>query len=262
MQRSPLQHIIHIISWIIIWGVIMVWVAYAAAAIGSTLNGWRTAWVQEDITDNTGTCKRITAWPANYFIPSRTSTEWNAFSGVAVSKGFTITSCGVPVVNWVCGATANTCTAGTPSGFVDSHCGVTKTWNCLGSGGGSNIACTKASNSCVYPTASNVNWAYGAWDTLYASCPAGTHIITGVGTPYYPGYGSCMGDYINIGAAVWPGSSVQWGNGWTVDFFTFGANAWPTYHGVYSYDYYYGNGYVATDAWCGGWTLTLTCEYD
>ena len=34
-----------------------------------------------------------------------------------------------------------------------------------------------------------------------------------------------MGDYINIGAAVWPGSSVQWGNGWTVDFFTFGANA-------------------------------------
>ena len=251
MQRSPLNNITRILLWVLIGGAVMVWAIYAAAAIGSTLNGWRTSWVQEDITDNAGTCKRITAWPAgSWFIPSRTATEWTAFNTVAASKGFTITSCGV---NGVCGGGANTCAAWSASAFVDNHCGTAKTWTCLGSGGGSNVGCSVASNSCIYPSVSNVNQQWGAWDVLYATCPAGTHIISGGGSPYYPGWGSCVGNWIYIWAYVYPGSSVQWGNGWTIDFYTTAADV--PYYGDY-------NDMLSPDAVCGGWALTLTCEYD
>ena len=50
-----------------------------------------------------------------------------------------------------------------------------------------------------------------------------------------------------------------WGNGWTADFQTAGADATGN---QYIYDYWYGNGWVATDGYCGGGSLTITCEYD
>lgn len=168
MQHSPLANITRILLWVLIGGMIMVWVAYAAAAIGSTLGGWRTAWVVEDITDNTGTCRRITAWPANYFIPSRTATEYNAFTAVAASKGFTITSCGIPVVNWVCGGGANTCSVGSPSGYSAGACGGSQTWSCLGSGGGTNASCSIANAACVVHNYTWRTWYFEPCDQVLA----------------------------------------------------------------------------------------------
>lgn len=112
-----------------------------------------------------------------------------------------------------------------------------------------------AVNPCPTTTVStsNVDQQWWAWDVLYATCPAGTHIISGAGSPYYPGWGTCVGNWIYIWAYVYPGSSVQWGNGWTIDFYTSAANV--PYYGDY-------NDMVSPDAFCGGWSLTITCEYD
>ncbi len=55
------------------------------------------------------------------------------------------TSC---VINATCGASPNTCAAGTASGFSAGACGGTQTWTCNGANGGSNAACSMANAAC------------------------------------------------------------------------------------------------------------------
>ena len=253
MQRSRLNNITRILLWVIIGGVSLVWAVYA---VGTYLEWWRTTGVaNQDIADNTNTCRRITSWPANYFIPSRTATEWNAFNTVAASKGFTITSCGIPVVNWVCGGGANTCTAWSPSGYSAGACGGSRTWSCLGSGGGSNASCSLANPGCAY-NISGIGW--DSWPYTIA-CNAGSTIVSGSPGCQYPGNHGWLG---YIGAYVVQ-SNVAW-NGWTVDC-RVSQSIWPA--GCEDFTWWYGDppddqcwyGYPR-DRDAGAATLTITCQ--
>jgi alpha-tubulin suppressor-like RCC1 family protein/type II secretory pathway pseudopilin PulG len=85
----------------------------------------------------------------------------SAPSGLGSFVGETYYCCGEtgappPVVNGTCGATGNTCTAGTPISFVAGPCGGTDTWTCQGSGGGTDASCTSSAPpsacDCTHPT--------------------------------------------------------------------------------------------------------------
>ncbi len=51
-------------------------------------------------------------------------------------------------VNGSCSTTANTCTAGSASGYSAGYCDGSATWNCVGSSGGSTASCSKANAAC------------------------------------------------------------------------------------------------------------------
>jgi hypothetical protein len=54
-------------------------------------------------------------------------------------------------INGVCGGSANTCAAGTPTGDNgETACGTTRTWSCNGSGGGTNAPCSLDNPLCPY----------------------------------------------------------------------------------------------------------------
>jgi Thrombospondin type 1 domain len=72
----------------------------------------------------------------------------------------------VVAVNGSCGGGANTCGAGSPSGYSAGSCGGSQTWSCLGSGGGSSASCsiTNAACSCTH-SGGPVTWGNGEWNT-------------------------------------------------------------------------------------------------
>ncbi|MDX2094838.1 MAG: type II secretion system protein [Alphaproteobacteria bacterium] len=88
-------------------------------------------------------------------------------------------------VDGICGASSNSCDAGTASGFVAGACGSDDSWNCLGSGGGSDAACTLATAPCA------VN---GVCDnTTIFACSAGTSASNVAGSCGGNATWSCLG---------------------------------------------------------------------
>jgi hypothetical protein len=58
--------------------------------------------------------------------------------------------CGSPPVNGACSSTAGACSTGSVSGDNGATaCSTTRTWNCVGSGGGTTANCSKANPVCV-----------------------------------------------------------------------------------------------------------------
>lgn len=83
----------------------------------------------------------------------------------------------VPVTNGACGATPGTCSAGTVA--TDNNataCGTTRTWNCNGSGGGSNASCSHVNPVCV------VNGACGSPGACSSGTVSGDNGATTCGT--------------------------------------------------------------------------------
>ena len=125
----------------------------------SQYNGWNTPSsysVKDIITpeyisayNNSTTpsgCRRITTTSVvgRYFIPTRTLAEWDSFR-TFTPPGITINYCPVDAR---CSTTANTCLAGTPSGFSAPTCGGTATWTCNGLYGGSSVSCSTPNTPC------------------------------------------------------------------------------------------------------------------
>lgn len=107
----------------------------AAGRLQSQLNGWTTPpsyrtkdiitpeYIPEYVGSTTPQgCKRIRtgAVPHIYFIPTRSLPEWTSFKNFLPHPSITIQNCPVDAV---CGASGNTCQAGTPTGYSAPSCG-------------------------------------------------------------------------------------------------------------------------------------------
>lgn len=107
----------------------------AAGRLQSQLNGWTTPpsyrtkdiitpeYIPEYVGSTTPQgCKRIRTGtvPHIYFIPTRSLPEWTSFKGFLPHPSITIQNCPVDAV---CGASGNTCQAGTPTGYSAPSCG-------------------------------------------------------------------------------------------------------------------------------------------
>ena len=101
----------------------------------------------------------------------------------AGSGGGSTASCSAPllvaVVNGACSGTAGACTSGTAAsdnGLI--ACGTTRTWNCNGSGGGTNASCSIANPSCA------VNGSCGTSNGgTFTTAPSTNLCVAGTVTP-------------------------------------------------------------------------------
>ena len=70
------------------------------------------------------------------------------------------------VVNGACGGGAATCSAGSVTGDNgQTACGTTRTWGCMGTGGGTTASCSTANAACCSP-----NWQISGYGSCNASC--------------------------------------------------------------------------------------------
>lgn len=87
-------------------------------------------------------------------------------------------------VNGVCSGTAGACTTGTVAGDNGlTSCGTTRTWNCNGSGGGTNAPCTFVNAACT------VNGACGSADGLGVYSAPASNLCTVGGASAVAGAG-------------------------------------------------------------------------
>ncbi len=114
-------------------------------------------------------CKKVTATTKNVFVPTGTQNEWDKFKLGAWNVGASLGPCS-GIINGVCSPIPTTCTSGTVSwDNGNTTPGGTRTWNCLGSGGGTNTSCNY-----VNPPAScvpNGSYSYGSCSV---SCGGGS----------------------------------------------------------------------------------------
>ena len=140
-------------------------------------------------------------------------TGTNAGCGPICSAGYSLSgsSC-VAIVNGSCGATNNTCTAGTPTGDSGNGTSTAFTWTCDGSGTGTNAGCgpicsagySLSGSSCV----AIVNGSCGATNN---TCTAGTPTGDsgdGTSTPFM---WTCNGSGGGINASCGPICSAGYG---------------------------------------------------
>ena len=87
-------------------------------------------------------CRKISGVSVtkDYFVPTKTVSEWNAFKANKPA-GFTISAC---MVSGACGNSAGTCSQGNVTGDSGPISGNNnnRTWTCTGQNGGSNVSCS------------------------------------------------------------------------------------------------------------------------
>ena len=95
----------------------------------------------KDVTTPEG-CRKISGVSVtkDYFVPTKTTTEWNAFKANKPA-GFTISAC---MVSGACGNSAGTCSQGNVTGDSGPISGTAnyRTWTCTGQNGGPSVSCS------------------------------------------------------------------------------------------------------------------------
>ena len=93
------------------------------------------------------------------------------FSFIALVLAFFASSAGdaqavCSVANGACGGSAATCSAGSVTGDNgQTSCGTTRSWGCMGTGGGTTASCSVANAACCSP-----NWQVSGYGSCNASC--------------------------------------------------------------------------------------------
>jgi hypothetical protein len=139
----------------------------------SETNGWTTpvASTRKEVMTPEW-CRVITSSRSSvWFVPTRTLAWWVSFRD-HLPSGVSISSC-VVAVNWSCGWAANTCGAGSTTGYSAGSCGGSQTWSCLGSGGGTKSDCSIANAACP-PVPVNCSYTTTWWGACSATCGGGT----------------------------------------------------------------------------------------
>ncbi len=118
------------------------------------------------INNTTGACGTTDTWNCDWI-------DWWTTSGLCSKASDPCNTSGV------CGGTANTCTAGTPSGYSTGSCGWSQTWSCDGSWTGSTAACSITNPACINGAC---NAPFNSATTPTPTCATGTPTaISGTG---------------------------------------------------------------------------------
>ena len=113
-----------------------------------------------------------------------TTRTWSCVGSNGGSTAGCSSSNGACAVNGVCGG-AGACSAGSVSGDNGATaCGTTRTWSCVGSGGGSTASCSSANAACAGCSSQTVTWGAACSGTALVAASGGTQVVSNTATNY------------------------------------------------------------------------------